>query len=227
MEDCFIICPLSNEDSEIRKRTDLLQKHILEPVLTKSEYNLIRADQHPKGGIITTQIINLIIDSPLVIADLTGSNPNVFYELAIRHASGEPYIQLIQKGEKIPFDIAGIRTIEINLKDLDNVEESKIKIEKQIQEIKNGHNPDSPITVATNTKLIQNDEEFAEKIAGNLQMFIDGASGMYYDDTVYSHEELEYINSKLHFLSRYGSVTFEDLDKKIDELLDKVSQIIK
>lgn len=73
----------------------------------------MRADQISKSGLITTQIINQIIECPLVIADLTGANPNVFYELAIRHATGKPYIQLIEQGHRLPFDIGGVRTISI------------------------------------------------------------------------------------------------------------------
>ena len=91
---CFIICPLGEEHSETRKRSDKLLNHVLEPVLLRNDYDAIRADQIPKVGSITTQIINLVVESELVIADLTGSNPNVFYELALRHASRKPYIQL-------------------------------------------------------------------------------------------------------------------------------------
>jgi len=49
--------------------------------------------------------------SDLVIADLTYHNPNVFYELAVRHLNKKPVIHLIKKGEKIPFDINDRRTI--------------------------------------------------------------------------------------------------------------------
>ena len=86
MEDCFIICPLGGAHSEIRKKSDKILRHVFQPVLDKNDFKAIRADQIPKVGLITTQIINLIMESPLVIADLTDSNPNVFYELAIRHA---------------------------------------------------------------------------------------------------------------------------------------------
>jgi len=51
---------------------------------------VIRADKISEPGIITTQIIGHIVDAELVIADLTDKNPNVFYELAIRHAIRNP-----------------------------------------------------------------------------------------------------------------------------------------
>ena len=149
MEDCFIICPLGDEFSETRKKSDTFLKFIFKPVLDANNYKAIRADQIPKVGLITSQIINLIMESPLVIADLTDSNPNVFYELAIRHAIRKPYIQVITKGQKIPFDLSGIRTIEIDIKDLESVESAKKEIENHILEFKKGHIPDSPISVAS------------------------------------------------------------------------------
>ncbi len=53
----------------------------------------------------------------VLVADLTGANPNVYYELAIRHAVGKPIVQLIAKEERIPFDVADMRTIAIDTAD--------------------------------------------------------------------------------------------------------------
>jgi len=44
------------------------------------------------------------------VADLFGNNPNVYYELALRHAFSKPFIQMQDSSEK-PFDRQGIRTI--------------------------------------------------------------------------------------------------------------------
>ena len=66
---------------------------------------------------------------------MTGQNPNVFYELAIRHATRKPFIQLIKKGERIPFDVAGTRTISVNHHDLDSVDEAKKAIVAQIESL--------------------------------------------------------------------------------------------
>ena len=84
-KDCFIICPIGSEESESRKRSDKLFKHLFQPVLEELGYNAIRADQIDKVGNITSQIIDFLVEAPLVIADLSEHNPNVFYELGIRH----------------------------------------------------------------------------------------------------------------------------------------------
>lgn len=86
---------------------------------------------------------------PMVVADLTGKNPNVFYELAIRHALRRPYVQVIQKGERIPFDVAGVRTIEVDHRDVDSVGAARLEIERQRQATTaNGAEVESPISVA-------------------------------------------------------------------------------
>ena len=66
---------------------------------------------------ITRQIIEHLVRAKLVIADLSFSNPNVFYELAIRHALRMPVVQIIRKGDRIPFDTNQGRTVQIELSD--------------------------------------------------------------------------------------------------------------
>lgn len=221
MEDCFIICPLGGAHSDIRKKSDMILRHVFQPVLDKNDYKAIRADQIPKVGLITSQIINLIMESPLVIADLTDSNPNVFYELAIRHAIRKPYIQVITKGQKIPFDLSGIRTIEIDITDLDNVESAKIEIENQILEFKKGHIPDSPISVASSARLLQNDSDLAEEIAERLSY----VGQRHYSDYSYNDiAKIDLIERKLWAFSEFGSVNLEDLNSKLDFIIENLNK---
>ena len=220
MEECFIICPIGSENSESRKRSDKLLKHVFKPVLDRNDYKALRADQIPKVGLITTQIINLIIESPLVIADLTDSNPTVFYELSIRHSIKKPYIQVIEKGQKIPFDLSGIRTIEIDITDLDNVEIAIKEIEKQIHEFKKGYIPDSPISIASSAKIIQNDSDLAEEIADKLGYFthFSDYSSYSYDDNV----KIDEISRKLWGFREYSNISLEEINSKLDQILNKL-----
>lgn len=221
MNDCFIICPLGGAESEIRKKSDKFLKYVFEPVLEKHKYTAIRTDQIPKVGLITTQIINLIIESPLVIADLTDSNPNVFYELAKRHAIRKPYIQVISKGQKIPFDLSGIRTIEIDITDLDSVDFAKEEIEKHILEFKKGHIPDSPISVASSASLLQSDSDLANEIADKISYM----SQSYYSDFNYEdNEKLDLIDRKLWGFNEYSSVNLDQISNKLDLIIDKLNK---
>ena len=125
---CFIIAPIGEPETDIRRRSDQILKHLLTPALKDFGYKPVRADKISEPGIITSQVIQHIIEDALVIADLTGWNPNVFYELAIRHVLKKPFIHIIEKGEKIPFDVAPNRTIHVDHRDLDSVEEAVIEI---------------------------------------------------------------------------------------------------
>lgn len=146
---CFVIAPIGEPDSDIRKRSDQILKHIITPAITECGYEPIRADQISEPGIITRQIIQHIIDDPLVIADLSGRNPNVFYELAIRHAIRKPLVQIISKGEQIPFDVAATRVIIVDHQDLDSVAEARNQIAKQINVVtKDPSKVDSPISMS-------------------------------------------------------------------------------
>ena len=62
---CFIIAPISDPDTEIRKRSDQLFKHVFEPAAKKCGYEAIRADHISEQGIITGQVIQHIMHSSL------------------------------------------------------------------------------------------------------------------------------------------------------------------
>lgn len=153
---CFVIAPIGEAESETRKRSDQVLKHVMLPAALKCEYKVIRADQISEPGMITSQVIQHIVEDPLVLADLTDRNPNVFYELAIRHAIRKPLVQLIKKGEQIPFDIAGTRTIHVDIHDLDSVEEAKAEIISQIRALeKDSSRLETPISVSLDLQMLR------------------------------------------------------------------------
>lgn len=97
---CFAISPIGDDETDIRRRSDDVYDFILTPVAEEKGYFITRSDRMEKPGIITDQVIEKLIESELVIADLTGHNPNVFYELAIRHMVKKPLVQIIYSKEK-------------------------------------------------------------------------------------------------------------------------------
>jgi len=132
-KECFVIAPIGEKNSQTRKRSDQILKNIVKPAAAECGYVAIRADEIFEPGPITDQVIQRIIEDPLVIADLTEGNPNVFYELALRHAFKRPVVQLIRTGDTIPFDVRGMRTIEVDHHDMKSVEEARKKIVAQIR----------------------------------------------------------------------------------------------
>ena len=164
---CFVIAPIGETGSDIRERSDQVLKHIIRPVVKFCGYKAVRADEIAEPGMITNQIIRHVIDDPLVIADLTGQNANVFYELAIRHATRKPLVQIINKVEDIPFDVGSMRTISVDHQNLDSVEKAKTEIKKQIQSLeKNSSSLESPISVALEGRSI---DEIKTRDQGHLE----------------------------------------------------------
>ena len=132
--------------------------------MKKSNYDFIRADQITKSGLITDQIINLLFDADLVIADLFGHNPNVFYELAIRHAVKKPFIQLYEPEKALPFDIAGIRSIPFNIEDIRSVNRCKEKLKAFVKEIEENPNDiTTPISRSIDRKALESSGDLVGK----------------------------------------------------------------
>lgn len=130
---CFVISPIGDPDSEIRKAADELLEYLIIPALRNCDFspnNIIRADKMYSPGSINSDILALIKSCDLCIIDVTGVNPNVMYECGMRHGNGKPYIMMVKSGEKLPFDIAGIRTIQYDLSSLKKAKESQDILEQ-------------------------------------------------------------------------------------------------
>lgn len=132
MKTCFVVSPIGDEGSEIRANADKLFKYIICPVCKNCGFEPVRVDQINDSDSITQTIIDKLLMSELVIADISGHNPNVFYEMGYRKCTDKPIIHLKKKGESIPFDVNTVRTFEYDLTDLDNVEETKNRLEQTI-----------------------------------------------------------------------------------------------
>lgn len=113
----FVIGPIGDKDAEDGSDARIayeegiqIFEEVIVPACNAFAVEAIRADMITRGGEIPEQIFRHLRDSPIVIADLTGANPNVMYELGLRHTTGRVTIQIGEKG-RLPFDVAAIRTI--------------------------------------------------------------------------------------------------------------------
>jgi hypothetical protein len=135
---------IGDEDSPERDFSDKLLKYIVAPVMERCGYEApVRADHITQPGVITTQVFAHLWADDLVVADLTGSNPNVFYELAVRHIRRKPFVHLIQAGAKIPFDVAPNRTIVFEF-DIEKAEAAKATLAAMVMAA-----PEDPANIQT------------------------------------------------------------------------------
>jgi hypothetical protein len=115
---CFYISPIGDENSEPRRHSDLFLSTLVEPALKELNLEVVRADKIAEPGMITSHILEHIKNCRLVVADLSLLNPNVFYEMALRHAVKLPIVQIIRKADRLPFDVNQVNSIVIDNTDI-------------------------------------------------------------------------------------------------------------
>ena len=146
---CFIITPIGDANSETFRKAQGVIESVIKPVLESKGFGDIKPSYDINNiGMISTQIINRIINDDLVIANLTGTNPNVMYELCLRHVVAKPIIHICENGTDLPFDIKDCRTI-FYQNDMLGVRELNQKINDFLEEIiyENDYK-DNPVYVA-------------------------------------------------------------------------------
>ncbi len=149
---CFYVTPIGEDGTEQRKHSDLFLGSLVEPALEPFKLRVVRADKIDKPGLITRQILDYIVKARLVVADLSFANPNVFYELAVRHVLRLPTVQIIRRQDRIPFDVGQARTIQIDSSDIyslvPKLEAYRAEIASQVRRaLEDPDASDNPISV--------------------------------------------------------------------------------
>jgi len=119
---CYIISQIGKPESNEREWANFIRDNIIEPVVTECDYEVPARADDPEKDLIMIDIIEQMFTADLVIADLTDYNPNVFYELGLRHCSQKPAIHLIRKDQSPPFDLGGNKAIFISKEHLDVIQ---------------------------------------------------------------------------------------------------------
>lgn len=117
--ECFLLAPAGEEESITRKPSDLVHQFIVSPAAEELELIAVRDVELSTPGRITKRIIDHLLHARSAVADLTGRDPNVFYELAVRHAARLPVALIVDEREaEPPFDIDQMRVIRFDHTDL-------------------------------------------------------------------------------------------------------------
>lgn len=140
----FIITPIGDDGGPVRRATDGLLDAVICPVLEERGFEVTVAHRMPNPGSITNQIIEHLISDDLVVANLTGLNPNVMYELAVRHAVRKPLLVLADVRTKLPFDVSAERTA-LYTDDMFGANELRRKLPDLLDAAMADQQPDNPI----------------------------------------------------------------------------------
>jgi hypothetical protein len=204
---CFVLMPISDSVEYEPGHFGRVYEHLLKPAIVAAGYTPVRADDTVKTDYIVVGIIQKIVESPMVVCDFSARNPNVMYELGIRHAFNKRVVLVKdRKTEKI-FDIQGLRYAEYDESlRIDAVNKDVVKITSAIIETKNSSDKDLNSIVqlaAIKTaevppgQIISSETNLLLSAIGTLDRRL---------QTVEEHIEVD----QAHFLVEKNKVTFAD-----------------
>ncbi len=128
---------------------DELYETCVKPAVKEADVESIRADEETLGGIVHKPMYERLLLAEIVVADLTFANPNVFYELGVRHAAKpRSTILIYAKVGHLPFDVAPIRAIPYELDSFGAlVDPSTLRdaLAERIEVAKTSEEADSPL----------------------------------------------------------------------------------
>jgi ActR/RegA family two-component response regulator len=145
---CFVIMPFSKTKSCSAEQWKDIFDNTIKPAVENAGFNYKCFRANLAIGNIVKDILDNLNNAEVVIADMTDKNPNVFYELGVRHALKNATILITQNIKDIPFDLRHYATLQYDWTTQDGKDRFKVEIKKVLGEIESdpdGENILSPV----------------------------------------------------------------------------------
>ena len=211
-KECFVISPIGAEGSPERERSDGVLEFIIARAAEELGLTAVRGDQLADPGQITLQVIDHILGARAAVADLTGLNPNVFYELAVRHTARLPVALIAEKDCKLPFDIAQMRTIFFDSHDLRSADQCRSAIAAQLRQAITGGAVDSPIATSIDVRALASGSAADRNIAEIVTVI---------DDVAKTQRTIAAMVQRLD--ARVSEI--DSVDREFIELADRIEEV--
>ncbi len=130
LETCFVMMPFG-------QWFDAYYKEVYAPAIKDAGMEPLRGDELFSSGTVIEQIWEQIQKSKILLADLTGKNANVFYELGLAHAARKPVVFTSGNLEDVPFDLRHLRVIVYDVRDTFWAEKLKTSLTAYLKNAKN------------------------------------------------------------------------------------------
>lgn len=174
---CFVIMPFGKKKDIDGCEVDFdsVYHELISKAVKELGVECERCDEMIGTGSIHKKMFQGIFDADVSVVDITSLNPNVFYELGVRHALHKHVTLVIRRnsGLPIPFNINGLTILGYDIENEDQLERSRKKIRDHIQNGLDGLNVDSivydaldDLKVERKSKTIETREEKLYKIVG-------------------------------------------------------------
>jgi len=165
---CFVIMPFGDKKDIDGTPIDFdeIYHTFIKDAVTGLGVNCIRCDEIAETGWIHSKMFHEIFDSDVAVVDITSLNPNVFYELGVRHALNKHVTVLIRKsGTPTPFNVSGFQILDYKLDDPENLKSGTEKIREFITNGLAKQAVDSPVyEVLDNLKVERRPKKLAKKV---------------------------------------------------------------
>lgn len=163
---CFVISPIGDAGSDIRTHADFFRHEIVAAALP--EFDVERADDFSQIDQITNQVIQAISDAHIIVADLTGSNANVFYELGVAHSYKKHVVPMIVEGKNPPFDNMQIRTVHYSLATYQSKVAARNALAKAVEKTL-GADVSNPVTLALGAQKLAASGDDRDTVIARLE----------------------------------------------------------
>lgn len=164
---CFVIMPFGEKVDPEGKPIDfdMIYKDFIKDAVEDLGIECVRCDEIAEAGWIHSKMFRHIFDADVAVVDITLLNPNVFYELGIRHSLKKYVTVLIRRaGTPSPFNIQGFQMLEYKLEDPENIKNGKKKIGEFIKNGLKSQGVDSPVyEVLDNLKVEEKSKRLNSK----------------------------------------------------------------
>ncbi len=166
---CFMITPIGGRGSATRKHADWVYKYVGDACRDRN-ITLERADTMIGSPMITGRIFDAVKTADFCVADLTGLNANVFYELGVRHSLAKPVIHIAAEGTELPFDNAQHDTSFFDLTSIESMEGLTKSVGAQLDEIgRPEYVVSNPFTAALGTIKLSQSGDSRDQVIGRLE----------------------------------------------------------
>jgi len=166
---CFFVTPIGDPGSPERQRADWVFHYVIEPAAEENELRADRADLMLGSSMIGTNIFRALSEAEICVADMTGLNPNVLYEMGVRHSLRKPIIHIAQSGTRLPFDTAPHMTHFYELSDYSSMNDLCRNMSDEMGHVLSAdYEVSNPFTQALGTIQISKSGDPKDQLVANL-----------------------------------------------------------
>jgi hypothetical protein len=222
----FLISPIGAEGSEVRKKADQAQNHLVRAALPSPKFQVDRADEDSNPGSITPRMIDAITSADLVVIDLTGHNPNVFYETAIAHGYRKPCVHIITEGEAVPFDVKDLRVVHYLLSDPDKLQAAVRRLSASADSALSGGTV-TPLSAASEFKQVESSTNPFVSALANLSDRLERLEALLRKNASGLSPSLESYRSRRAYLEPEPVTDPYDARRRVDAMISSVTTLIQ